>query len=67
MIPVKIKADKYGNAIGLLIRLGGGFQTRFEDTLIVSRDQLRILEAAGFIEENGAPNKVNKPRGEKKA
>jgi hypothetical protein len=23
MIPVKIKPDKYGNAIGLLIRLGG--------------------------------------------
>ena len=66
MIPVKIKPDKYGNAIGLLIRLGGGFQTRHENTLIVNREQLRILKAAEFVEINGSKEETGKNRGTKK-
>jgi hypothetical protein len=66
MIPVKIKPGKYGSAIGLLIRLGGGFQTRFEHTLIVNREQLRILEAAEFVETNDSEKEPSKSRGKKK-
>jgi hypothetical protein len=67
MIPVKIKPDKYGNAIGLLIRLGGGFQTRYQNMLIVTGEQLRILEAAGFVDAGPAEEKASKPRGKTKA
>jgi hypothetical protein len=65
VIPVKIKADKYGQAIGLLLSMGGGFQTRFERTLIVNPVQRRALEAAGVVETNGAGDKVGKGSGEK--
>jgi hypothetical protein len=65
MVAIKIKPDKYGAAIGLLIRMGGGFQTRFEDTLIVNAEQRRILEEAGFVETNGSEPKTRKPRGKK--
>lgn len=49
MLAVQIKADKYGQAIALLMRNGGGFQTRFERTLIVNAEQRRTLEKAGFV------------------
>jgi hypothetical protein len=65
MVAVKIKPNKYGAAISLLIRLGGGFQTRFENTLIVNAEQRRILEAAGFVAANGSERKTRKPRGKK--
>jgi hypothetical protein len=65
MWPVKIKADNYGQAIGMLIRMGGGFQTRFENTLIVNAKQLRVLEEAGFVEANGTESKSRKGRGKK--
>jgi hypothetical protein len=42
MLPVKIKAYKYGQAISLLLHMGGGFQTRFERTLIVNGEQRRL-------------------------
>ncbi len=61
MIQVKIKPDKYGNAIGMLIRLGGGFQTRHERILVVNSQQLRILEDAGFVESNGTAKATRKP------
>ena len=67
MIPVKIKSDKYGNAIGLLIRLGGGFQTRYQNMLIVTGEQLRILEEAGFVDAGPAEEKAGKSRGKTKA
>ena len=63
MLEVKIKADKYGQAIALLLNSGGGFQTRFERTLIVNQEQRRALEQAGFV-ANGAEHK-RKGRGEK--
>jgi hypothetical protein len=66
MIPVKIKPDKYGNAIGLLIRLGGGFQTRRENTLIVTREQLRILEEVGFVETSPSEKEESEARGQAK-
>ena len=66
MIPVKIKPDKYGNAIGLLIRLGGGFQTRFENTLIVTAEQRRILEEAGFVDTSPSRKNASKARGKTK-
>ncbi len=65
MPAVKIKADKYGAAIWLLLKRGGTFQTRFENTLIVGRDQQRALEAAGFVMVNGAEAKSRKGRGKK--
>jgi hypothetical protein len=47
---VKIKAGKYGSAIGLLLERGGVFQTRHERTLIVSSDQKKALEQADLVE-----------------
>jgi hypothetical protein len=53
MVAVKIKADRYGEAIALLLQMGGGFQTRFERTLIVNPEQQRALEVAGVVATNG--------------
>ena len=64
MVEVKIRPDKYGEAIALLLTRGGGFQTRFERTLIVSAEQRRALEEAGFVASNGT-NKTRKAHGEK--
>lgn len=65
MLALKIKADKYGQAIALLLHKGGGFQTRFERTLIVNSEQRRALEEAGCVEVNGSTSKTRKGRGEK--
>ena len=51
---VKIKSGKYGTAIRLLLERGGAFQTRHERTLIVNREQKKVLQEAGLIETNGA-------------
>ena len=51
---VKIKAGKYGSAIGLLLERGGAFQTRHERTLIVNSDQKNALEKADLVEDNGS-------------
>ena len=67
MIPVKIKPDKYGKAIGLLIRLGGGFQTRHENTLIVTREQLRILEELDFVDTSPSEKEESEARGKTKS
>jgi hypothetical protein len=66
MVEVKIKPDKYGHAIALLLRRGGGFQTRFERTLIVNSEQERALKEAGCVVRNGARKKAQKNSGEKK-
>jgi hypothetical protein len=50
---VRIKAGKYGSAIGLLLERGGAFQTRHQRTLIVDAAQKRALEQAGLIETKG--------------
>ena len=65
MLALKIKDDKYGQAIALLLEMGGGFQTRFQRTLIVNSTQRRVLEEAGFVAANGAGPKMRKGRGEK--
>ncbi len=65
MVAVRIKADNYGQAIALLLQSGGGFQTRFERTLIVSPEQRRALQEAGFVAANGTRLKMRKGRGEK--
>jgi hypothetical protein len=66
MVPVKIKPDKYGQAIALLLQLGGAFQTRFENTLIVNAEQRRVLEEAGFVAANGrGQKKTRKASGDK--
>ena len=65
MVPVKIKVEKYGQAIALLMQMGGGFQTRFERTLVVSSDQRRALEEADFVAANGSVHKTRKDRGAK--
>lgn len=64
MLAVKITADKYGKAIALLLDMGGGFQTRFENTLIVNAAQRRALEQAGFVAANGSGPKRRQARGE---
>ncbi len=65
MLAVKIKPDKYGKAISLLLSMGGGFQTRFERTLIVNSMQRQALEAAGFVATNGKRQTKRKNSGEK--
>ena len=63
---VKIKAGKYGNAIGLLLERGGSFQTRPELTLIVNPDQRKALEEAGLVEANGRKDDSGKKNARKK-
>lgn len=63
---VKIKAGKYGSAIGLLLERGGAFQTRHERTLIVNADQKKALEAADLVEINGLKEGSGKGHGHKK-
>jgi hypothetical protein len=63
---VKIKDGKYGTAIGMLLKRGGSFQTRFERTLIVNAEQKKVLEEAGLIETNGAKEGPRKGHGKKK-
>jgi hypothetical protein len=63
---VKIKAGKYGSAIGLLLERGGAFQTRHERTLIVNSDQKKVLEEADLVETNGLKEGSGKEHGHKK-
>jgi hypothetical protein len=63
---VKIKAGKYGSAIGLLLEQGGAFQTRHERTLLVNAAQKKALEEAGLVETNGVKQKTGKEHGQKK-
>jgi hypothetical protein len=63
---VKIKAGKYGSAIGLLLERGGAFQTRHERTLIVNSDQKKALEEADLVETNGLKEGSGKENGRKK-
>jgi hypothetical protein len=63
---VKIKRNKYGSAIGLLLERGGAFQTRFERTLIVNTEQKKALEEAGLIETNGMKEGTGKDNGHAK-
>jgi hypothetical protein len=63
---VKIKAGKYGTAIGLLLERGGSFQTRHERTLIVNSAQRKVLEEAGLVETDGAKEGAGKEDGHKK-
>ena len=63
---VKIKAGKYGSAIGLLLERGGAFQTRHERTLIVNSNQKKALEQAALVETNGLKKGSDKEHGLKK-
>jgi hypothetical protein len=63
---VRIKAGKYGSAIGLLLERGGAFQTRHERTLIVDAAQKEALEQAGLIEAVGSKPMSGKGHGQKK-
>jgi hypothetical protein len=65
-IAVKIRAGKYGSAIGLLLERGGTFQTRHERTLIVNADQKKALEEADLVETNGFKEGSGKKNGDKK-
>ena len=53
-------------ANGRMIRGGGGFQTRFENTLIVTAEQLRLLEEAGFVAAGPSGKKTSMARGKTK-
>jgi hypothetical protein len=61
---VRIKAGKYGSAIGLLPERGGAFQTRYERTLVVDAAQKNALEQAGLIESIGLQPISNKDHGQ---
>lgn len=63
---VRIKAGKYGSAIGLLLERGGTFQTRHERTLIVDAAQKEALEQAGLIEAIRLKHASGKDHGQKK-
>jgi len=63
---VKIKAAKYGSAIGRLLERGGAFQTRHERTLIVNAEQKKALEEADFVETNGLQEGSGKEHGHEK-
>jgi len=64
---VRIKAGKYGRAIGMLLERGGAFQTRHERTLIVDTAQKKVLKQAGLLENIGLkPTSIEK-HGQKKA
>jgi len=62
MLEVKIKPDKYGQAIALLLRLGEGLQTRHRRIMIVTSQQKQFLQQAGFVASNGShvekPNQI---------
>jgi hypothetical protein len=63
---VKIKAGKYGSAIGLLLERGGAFQTRPERTLVVDPAQKRVLEEAALVETDARKQKSGKEPAPKK-
>jgi hypothetical protein len=63
---VKIKAGKYGRAIGLLLERGGAFQTRHERTLIVDAEQKKALVEADLVETNGLNEGSGKDHGHQK-
>jgi hypothetical protein len=63
---VRIKAGKYGSAIGLLLERGGAFQTRHERTLIVDSDQKKALEEADLVETNALKEGSARQHGRKK-
>ena len=63
---VRIKAGKYGSAIGLLLERGGVFQTRHERTLIVNSEQKEALEEAGLVEANGLRGQSGKEHDHRK-
>jgi hypothetical protein len=64
---VKIKAGKYGIAIGLLLERGGAFQTRHRRTPIVNADQKKALEEADLVETNALKEGSGTEHGHKKA
>jgi hypothetical protein len=66
LVAVRIKAGKYGSAIGLLLERGGAFQTRHERTLIVNSAQKQALEEAELVETNGVKEGSGKDHGRKK-
>lgn len=65
-VAVKIKASKYGSAIGLLLERGGAFQTRHERIPIVNSEQKKALEETGLVETNGLMEGPGKDNGHKK-
>jgi hypothetical protein len=64
--PIKIKAGKYGRAIGMLLERGGTFQTRDQGTLIVNSEQRKILTEAGLVETKGLTQGTGAGNGNKK-
>jgi hypothetical protein len=65
-VAVKIRAGKYGHAIGLLLERGGSFQTRHEQMLIVNAEQKKALQEADLIETTGVSGGSSKQHGRKK-
>jgi hypothetical protein len=64
---VKIKAGKYGRAIGMLLERGSTFQTPYQRTLIVNSEQRKILEEADLVETKGLTDGAGNNNGQIKA
>ena len=64
MATVQLKDNRtYGKAIGLLLEMGGLFQTRHPRKLLIGPGQIHALLKAGLLASvNGAPK-----RGQKKS
>jgi hypothetical protein len=52
--------EKYGKALGILIRRGGTFRTRPTRVLVINPVQLRALEEAGLVKKSNHP-KASEP------
>jgi hypothetical protein len=63
---MKIKEDKYGTTIRMLLERGGWFVTRHEWILIANSEQKKFLEEAGLIDSEGLKEEVGKDNGRKK-
>jgi len=62
MPTVKIANDKkYGQAIALLLEMGGIFRTKPKRQLVIGPGQLHALQSAGLVSKaNGAPKRGQK-------
>ena len=54
---------KYGEAISLLLEIGGIFRTKPIRRLVIGPGQLQVLQAAGLVPKNNGARK----RGQKKS
>lgn len=59
--------EKYGKALGLLIRRGGTFQTRPTRVLVIGLRQLEALVEAGLVRKSNHREAADRDKEAKKA